>query len=73
MNEFSKNFSDLLRIRTLTQKQLAEKLNVRPSTVNQWAKGKREPTFDNLLKICLFLDTSPSELLGYQKFKMQNL
>ena len=32
-------------------------------------KGKREPDFDTLLKICFCLDVDPAEILGYQKAK----
>ncbi|MBQ8229974.1 MAG: helix-turn-helix transcriptional regulator [Clostridia bacterium] len=69
MNYFAENLTDLLRIRNITQKGLAEKLGVLPSTVNQWTKGKREPEYDMLIKICCLLDTEPTELLGYYKAK----
>ncbi len=66
-NYFAENFTDLLRIKNLSQKSFAETLGVQASTVNQWAKGKREPSFDLLIQICEALDTEPSELLGYKK------
>ena len=67
MNNFARNFSDLLRIRGVTQKQIADRLGVQPSTVNQWAKGKREPELDKLCFISYLLDTTPTELLGYNR------
>lgn len=66
INNFASNFTDLLRIKNVSQTHIAEKLQVRPNTVNQWAKGKREPDLDNLLLISYILDTTPSELLGYK-------
>lgn len=72
MNYFAENLSDLLRIKRMTQKKLADLLEVTPSTVNQWVKGKREPTYDLLLKMCMILDVDPTELLGYQRIKQEN-
>lgn len=71
INDFANNFTDILRVKGITQKQIAQLLNVRPSTVNQWTKGKREPELDLLLRICYHLETTPDELLGYTK--VQNL
>ena len=70
LNKFAKNFTDLLRIKGITQKSIAEQLFVRPSAVNQWAKGKREPELDVLLRICAILETEPSEILGFNKAKI---
>jgi transcriptional regulator with XRE-family HTH domain len=69
INCFAEHLKDLLRIKGFSQKRLAENLNVQSSTVNQWVNGKREPEFDVLLKICVFLDVEPNELLGYKKAK----
>ena len=70
---FAENFSELLRVKGISQKQLAEFLGVRPSTVNQWAKGKREPSFYDLLCICALLDIDVKELLGYTERTKQAL
>ena len=66
LNRFAKNLEDILRIKNITQKELAEQIGVRPSTINQWVKGKREPEFDNLIKICYYLEIEPTEILGYK-------
>lgn len=69
LNCFAENLADILRIKGMTQKELAERLGVGANTVNQWIKTGREPTYDILLRICVALDTSPDELLGYQMAK----
>ena len=66
--KFAENFIDLLNVRGIPQKRFAEMLGVRPSTVNQWAKGKREPSFDYLVRICVLLDIDYNELLGYAHY-----
>ena len=69
MSFFSNNFTDILRIRGISQKQFAETLGVRPSTVNQWAKGKREPSFDDLVKIIMLLNVDFNEIMGYNAYQ----
>ncbi|MBQ8395239.1 MAG: helix-turn-helix transcriptional regulator [Clostridia bacterium] len=69
LNHFAENLADILRIKGMTQKELADCLGVGANTVNQWIKTGREPTYDILLRICIALDTSPDELLGYQRAK----
>ena len=71
MNYFAENLEDLLRIKQVSQKQLADSLGVKANTVNQWVKGKREPTYDYLIKMCVLLDTEPTEILGYQRAKRE--
>lgn len=60
---------DLLRVKGLTQAETAEKTGVKANALNQWIKGKREPDFDTLLKVCFCLDVVPAEILSYQKAK----
>ena len=63
-NYFSNNFNEILRLKGISQKQFAELLGVRPSTVNQWAKGKREPSFKDLIRISTLLNVDFNELMG---------
>lgn len=51
------------------QKELAEKVAVQASAVNQWVKGKRQPTYDVLMRRFIILDTEPSKLLGFRKIQ----
>ena len=60
---------DLSRIKGLTQAETAETRGVKANPLNQGIKGKREPDFDILLKICSCRDVDPAEILGYQKAK----
>ena len=40
-----------IRVRGLTQKELAEKLNVAPQQVSKWVKGQENFTLETLVKI----------------------
>ena len=53
----------ILEEQNITQANLAEKLDLHPSTVSAWINNKAMPDFENLNKICEILNISPSELL----------
>lgn len=50
--------------RGLTQKQLADKINVTKSRVSNWEQGINRPDADILTDICRVLNVSPSDLLN---------
>ena len=47
----------------ISQKELAEKLNISSGRVSNWEQGINRPDADILAQICLALDVSPSLLL----------
>lgn len=53
----------------MTQKQLAEMLYVKDSTISNWEKGKREVNSDLLAKIANIFDCSIDDLYGNEKIK----
>lgn len=48
----------------MTQKELAKELGVSPSRVNDFVKGKSEPSLTMAGKICKILDILPSAMLS---------
>ena len=48
----------------MTQKQLAEKLNVDESNITKWKKGEYCPSLEIFYQLCLLLDVSADYLLG---------
>ncbi len=48
----------------LTQKQLADRINVTKSRVSNWEQGINRPDADILADICRVLNVSPSNLLN---------
>lgn len=63
--KFAENFTALLKVKGVSQSQFAKLYGVKANTVNQWANGKREPTFHDLLCICTLLNVDVKELLGF--------
>lgn len=64
------NFGDTLKTlieeRDITQKELAAKLNIAPSTVSSYVQNTREPDFAILKSIAKFFDVSIDYLLDYR-------
>lgn len=47
-----------------SQKEIAQKLNIKASNISNWEKGKYFPSIDIFYKLCLILDESADYLLG---------
>ncbi len=60
----------MIRIKNLrllfnfTQKELANKLNIRQNTYSQYENGLREPSIEILIKLAEIFDTSIDFLVG---------
>lgn len=63
--KFAENFAALLKSKNISQSQFAQLYGVKQNTVSQWANGKREPTYHDLLCICSLLNIEIQEILGY--------
>lgn len=72
-NFFGENLKKAREKCGFTQDQLAYKLNISPSTIGMYEQGRREPDFNNLVKMSDILHTSISELLGIkEKFYLKS-
>lgn len=62
------NFSDKLRClieeRNLTQKRVANDLNIAPSTMGGYVQGSSEPDFDTLKRLAKYFNVSTDYLLN---------
>ena len=58
----------LLTARGMTQKELAERINITPANLNIFTTGKaRAVRFSTLEAICRELDCQPGELLQFEE------
>ncbi len=62
---FSENLRTALAVHKITQQELANYLGTTQQTVSRWVNGECEPDLTLLLEICLYLDETPNELLGF--------
>jgi len=53
--------------KNITQKQLGDAVGVSLFTVSGWETKDREPDYDMLVKIALYLNVSTDELLGIKE------
>ncbi len=51
----------------VSQKELAEKLGINPSTVSKYMRLDKYPSLDTFANICEILDVSADEILGLKK------
>ena len=63
-NLFSVRLKELRLKKRLTQTELGEKVGVKQSTFTNWENGKREPSFENLVKLADLLEVSVDWLFG---------
>lgn len=64
-NLFSVRLKELrLKKRGLTQQQIADEIGVNRGSYSNWEKGKREPSFENLVKLADLLEVSLDSLFG---------
>ncbi|MBO7685987.1 MAG: helix-turn-helix transcriptional regulator [Kiritimatiellae bacterium] len=49
----------------MTLVQCADALGITNPALSQWEQGKREPKFAMLIALCLLLDTTPNDILGF--------
>ena len=52
----------------MSQKELAEKIGVTPTTICNWEKNIYQMTAENIVKVCEFFEISSDELLGTKFF-----
>lgn len=64
MTSFTNRLVQLRKKRGLTQQQIADEIGVNRGSYSNWEKGKREPSFENLIKLADLLDTTTDFLLG---------
>ncbi len=51
----------------LTQKEIAEKLGMNPSTISKYIRLNKYPSIDTFANLCEILDVSADEILGLKK------
>ena len=51
--------------KNMSQKQLAEKIGVSPSRINDFVSGRAEPTLKIARLLCMTLGITPAAMLGY--------
>ena len=61
--KFAENLKNLRMAKKLTQKELAQILNVDQRTISAWEKGVCEPSFNALFQLCDIFDEDLNNIL----------
>lgn len=70
--KIGKFIAELRKKNSLTQMQLAEKLNITDRAVSKWENGRAMPDSSIMLELCEILGISVNELLSGEAIKMDN-
>lgn len=66
--KLGQKLKELREEKGLTQKQVAEKLNLNSVTYLRYEKAQREPSLSTLAEIAKFFDVSVDYLLGFEEY-----
>ena len=64
IEDIQKRLREAIEYSHITQKELAEKLGINPSTVSKYMRLDKYPALDTFANICEILDVSADEILG---------
>lgn len=64
---FARRLRAAVQAKGMSDIGVADELGVGQSRFANYAAGTREPDFDMLARICRILETTPNELLGWEK------
>ena len=70
--EFHEILRELLEDNDITQKKLADDLNIGVTTIGNYARGLREPDFDTLKLFAKYFNVSTDYLLDHRTGATQN-
>ena len=61
------NLREAVKYSGMTQKEIANKLGINPSTVSKYLRLDKFPSLETFANLCLILDVSADEILGITK------
>ena len=64
IEDIQKRLREAIELGELSQKEIAEKLEINPSTVSKYMRLDKYPSLDTFANLCQILDVSSDEILG---------
>ena len=64
ITEIQKRLREAIQYGNITQKELAKRLGINPSTVSKYMRLDKYPSLDTFANICEILDVSADDILG---------
>lgn len=67
LSEIQKRLRDEIKSSSLSQKEIAARLGINPSTVSKYLRLDKFPALDTFANLCEILDVSADDILGLKK------
>lgn len=67
IDEIQNRLREAIKAGSISQKELAERLGINPSTISKYMKQNKYPSLDTFANLCKILDVSSDEILGLTK------
>ena len=67
IQEIQTRLREAIEYGNISQKELANRLGINPSTVSKYMRLDKYPSLDTFANICEILDVSADEILGLKK------
>ena len=64
LKNIQKRLREEIKASNLTQKQIAEKPGINPSTISKYVRLNKYPAIDTFANLCEILDVSADDILG---------
>ena len=67
IEDIQKRLREAIQYGNVSQKELANKLNINPSTVSKYMRLDKYPSLDTFANLCEILDVSADDILGLKR------
>lgn len=71
-NKIQLKIAEAIKQSGLTQTEIANKVNVKPTQVSSYKYGRKMPALDTLAKLCAVLDLDANEILCVNEYETEN-
>ena len=67
LKDIQKRLREEIKNSNLTQKEIADKLGINPSTISKYIRLDKFPSIETFANLCEILDVSSDDILGLNK------
>ena len=64
LNDIQRRLREAIETSSLSKKELAERLNINPSTISRYLHDDKFPSIETFANLCEVLDVSADDILG---------
>ena len=67
LKDIQKRLREEIKLSNLSQKEIAERLGINPSTISNYVRLDKFPAIDTFANLCEILEVSADEIFGLKK------